>query len=73
MTDDERRELYRLRDEANSGEFAIRRAERALAEEELELERRLEQERLEQEATAKALAAEYRREHYNQDPPPRKP
>jgi hypothetical protein len=45
-------------------------ARQELAAEERELEEQLERERLEQDAAAKALAAEYGREHYNQDPPP---
>jgi hypothetical protein len=71
MTCDEQ-ELDRLRDETHRGEFALRRAESKLAAEERVLERRLDDLRLEEECTAEGLAADYRRQHWHKDPPPRR-
>jgi hypothetical protein len=70
MTADEQ-QRDKLRDEENRGEFALRRAGRRLAAEEHVLEGRLDELRVEEERVAGVLAADYRRQHWHKDPPPR--
>jgi hypothetical protein len=63
-------ELDCLRDNEHREEWGLQRAEGALEAEARWLAHRLDDLRLDEEATARDLAAAYRHEHFGQDPPP---
>ena len=65
---DERDKLARLRDERNEDGFAVRDAERQLAEQELALERELEELEADEERTERQIDDEWRRERWGRDP-----
>ena len=64
-------ELGRLRDTEHREEEALHGLVRALEADARRLARRLDDLRLDEEATARHLAAAYRHDHFGQDPPPR--
>jgi hypothetical protein len=64
----ERDKLARLRDERNHDGFAVRKAEREMAEEEVVLERELKDLEADEERTERQIEDEWRREHWGRDP-----
>jgi hypothetical protein len=65
---DERDKLARLRDERNEDGFAVRDAEREMAEQELGLERELEELEADEERTERQIEDEWRQERWGRDP-----